>query len=85
MASASGGSGTWGRPRIEWVDPQNLGAPPFVLDDATEAGEWLGFDVRIRGVARTMDSMLVSLQGALRPYQVWHACAYGFFLMLFRF
>jgi hypothetical protein len=29
--------------------------------------------------------MLVSLQGALRPYQVWHACAYGFFLMLFRF
>lgn len=41
LASVSGGPGTWGGPRLEWVNPLNLGAYPFILDDTTEqASGW---------------------------------------------
>lgn len=62
---------------------ETRGGPPFILNDATKTGEGLGFDRKIMGVAHTMDFVLVSLQGALGPFQVWHDCAYGFFLMFF--
>lgn len=68
MVQARGNLGAWGGPRIEWVDPQILGATPFILDDAAE--EWLGFDQRLRGMVLTMDTALVSPSNAAEPCQV---------------
>jgi hypothetical protein len=33
-----------GLPRLEWADPQNLGAAPFILDDPMEEREWVSYN-----------------------------------------
>lgn len=70
MALPRGGRGAWGGPRFEWVDPLNLRAPSFVLDDAEEAREWQGIKRRLGGMARDMGSTLGALEAAREPFEV---------------
>lgn len=68
IAPPSSGQGAWGEARFEWVDPLNLRAPPFVLDDAAEAREWPVW--RLDGVARDKGSVLGALEATREPFEV---------------
>lgn len=54
----AGGSSNGFRPRIEWVDLFNLGATPFVLDDATENREWGSFIGGLKSAVHSLNGML---------------------------
>lgn len=41
-----------------------------MLDDTPENEEWVTIDQRVRGVMHTLNNMLVTLHGALGPFQV---------------
>lgn len=54
-----------GTPWLEWVDPQNLGATSFVLNDPAEEREWVSYNGTLRGVTRLMHTALVSMNDGL--------------------
>lgn len=70
MAPPRCGRVAWGGPKFEWVDPLNLRAPSFVLDDTAEAKEWQGVERRFRGKACDMGSALGALEAARDPILV---------------
>jgi hypothetical protein len=48
------------------VDLQNLGAPPFILDDSAEEKEWRDYCGIMTGVAHLLHTALVSMNNELK-------------------
>lgn len=65
---ASQSSREWCGPYLEWEDPQNLGAPPFVLDNPTEEKDCHDFCAIIRGVIHGLSTSLSSLHSGALAY-----------------
>jgi hypothetical protein len=55
-----------GMPWLEWVDSQNLGAQPFVLDDLAEEKEWCDYCGIMRSMARLLHTVVVSTNDDLK-------------------
>jgi hypothetical protein len=53
-------------PWLEWVDPQNSGASPFILDDPVEEKEWRDYCRIMRGVVRLLHTAVVSTNEVLK-------------------
>jgi hypothetical protein len=53
-------------PWLEWADPQNHGAPPFILDDLAREREWHSYHGIIGSVAHLLNTMLVSANNGLK-------------------
>jgi hypothetical protein len=70
LTRVSGGPEAWGRPRIEWLDLQNLGATVFALDDAVEGPKWHGLHSSLGGMVQLPTNALSTLTGAAPTGQV---------------
>jgi hypothetical protein len=70
LTRSSGNLEAWGRPRIEWADPQNLGATVFALDNVAEGSEWRDLHASMGGVAQLLTRVLSTLNGAAPIGQV---------------
>jgi hypothetical protein len=53
-------------PWLEWVDPQNPGAPPFILDDLAEEREWRSYHGIMGSMAHLLNTVLVSVNNRLK-------------------
>jgi hypothetical protein len=53
-------------PRLEWLDPQDSGAPPFVLDDPAEKKEWRSYHGIMGGVAQLLNATLTAANDGLK-------------------
>jgi hypothetical protein len=70
------------RRQLELADLQNLGAPPFVLDDPAEEKEWRRYHRTMGGVVHLLNATLVVVNNGLKqlnngtdPCTVRHDCA----------
>jgi hypothetical protein len=70
LTRASGGPKAWGGPRIEWVDPHNVRATVFALDDAAEGSEFHGLHSSLGDVAWLLTNTLRTLNGVAPTDQV---------------
>jgi hypothetical protein len=53
-------------PRLELVDLQNPGAPPFILDDPAEEKDWRRYHGIMGGVAHLLNVMVVKVNDGLK-------------------
>jgi hypothetical protein len=51
---------------LKFTDPQNPGAPPFVLDDPAEEREWRNYHGIVGGMAHLLNIALVTANDRLK-------------------
>ena len=68
LTSMGSGLPTWGKPLLQWMDPQYLASTLFTLDDAVESMEQECLDIGIASVLEALDHATGALHEVVIPF-----------------